>query len=80
MATRKRKPVGAMGQVDKLLNYAIEQFSLAQSSVRGVTIRATGSGAEGRVVVMDADNVATVYRLSMDEHGECRCRREMADD
>lgn len=80
MATRKRKPLGTMGHVDRLLSYAIEQFSLSQSSVRGITLRATSSGAEGRVVVMDADNVATVYRLSMDEHGECRCRREMADD
>lgn len=80
MATRKRKPLGTMGHVDGLLGYAIEQFSLSQSSVRGITLRATSSGAEGRVVVMDADNVATVYRLSMDEHGECQCRREMADD
>ena len=69
-----------MGQVDKLLNYAIEQFSLAQSSVRGITIRATSSGAEGRVVTTDSDNATTVYRLSMNEQGECSCRRETTDD
>jgi hypothetical protein len=80
MTTRKRKPAGTMGQVDKLLSYAVEQFSLAQSSVRGITMRATTSGAEGRVVTVDADNVAVVYRLSMNEHGECMCRKELADD
>lgn len=80
MAQRKRKPEGTMANVDKLLSYAIDQFSLSQSRIRAITLRASAGGAAGKVVTVDADSVATAYRLWIDEHGECRLGVEANDD
>lgn len=81
MTTRRRKPTaGPMFHVDTLFTYALEQFRPAQARVASLTLRATGSGAVGRIVVRDADDVATVYRLTMDAEGVCSCQREMLDD